>query len=302
MQLTRRQLLTLGLGAALATRHILAAPLPATAPAPASTAAADPLSQLATQLETRLAGRIGIALYDTHTGRRLAWRGDERFPLCSTFKLLAVGQVLSRVDAGRDFLDRRIRISADDLASHSPVTRLHVGSSMTLADLCVAALTQSDNTAGNLLLRTLGGPGGLTRFLRKLGDRATRLDRWETALNEAAPGDVRDTTTPSAMAGSMHALLLGKRLTPLSRTRLTDWLMASKTGGTKLRAGLPADWAIGDKTGGGNHGSSNDVAIIWPPHRKPAIVCVYLTGTGADAAARDRAIAEVGTLLPKLLA
>ncbi len=254
-------------------------------------------------LESRLDARIGVAVLDTQTGLRWGYRADERFPMSSTFKVLACGAVLARVDAGKESLDRRLRFEAGDLVTYSPVTEHRTGGEgMTLAELCEATITTSDNTAGNLILGTLGGPAGLTDFMRTLGDDATRLDRWETALNEATPGDPRDTTTPRAMTDSLHALLLGDRLSPSSRERLIDWLVANQTGDAKLRAGLPEGWRIGDKTGGGGHGTNNDVAIIWPPGRQPAIVSVYLTGSQADFEARNAAIADVARALTPMLA
>ncbi len=165
---------------------------------------------------------------------------------------------------------------------------------MTLAELCEAALTQSDNTAGNLILASLGGPSAVTASARSLGDLSTRLDRTETDLNEATPGDLRDTTTPDAMAGNLMALVVGNRLSARSRDQLTAWLVSNQTGGAKLRAGLPPDWRIGDKTGGGDWGTTNDVAVLWPPGRQPLVVCVYLTETKASFADRNATIAAVG--------
>ncbi len=180
------------------------------------------------------------------------------------------------------------------LVSYSPVTKDRVGrDGMTLAELCEAALTQSDNTAGNLILASLGGPSAVTEFARSLGDASTRLDRWETDLNEARPGDLRDTTTPDAMAGDLLSLVLGQHLSARSREQLTAWLLSNQTGGAKLRAGLPQDWRIGDRTGGGDRGTTNDVAVVWPPGRKPLILCVYLTGTKASFADRNATIAAV---------
>src|SRR5262249_27402735 len=151
-----------------------------------------------------------------------------------------------------------------------------------LGELCEAAITLSDNTAGNMILKSIGGPPGFTDFVRSLGDAVTRLDRWETELNEAQPGDPRDTTTPQAMAGNLQSLVLDDALSSASRDRLTAWLVANKTGDAKLRAGLPKEWRIGDKTGAGNFGTMNDVAVIWPPGRGPVIVSIYMTQTTAS--------------------
>lgn len=262
----------------------------------------DDLSRNLVEIESRLGARLGAAILDTQTGRRWAQRSDERFPMCSTFKAIACGGVLARVDAGEEDLNRRIRFEAGDLVSYSPVTENRVGGEgMTLAEICEAAITQSDNTAGNIVLESLSGPSGLTQFARSLGDDVTRLDRWETELNEATPGDPRDTTTPEAMAGSMRSLVLGDSLSPQSRDQLTAWLVANQTGDAKLRAGLPRDWRIGDKTGGGDHGTMNDVAVIWPPDRKPAIVSIYMTETDASFDDRNAAFAEIGRVLTTTL-
>jgi beta-lactamase class A len=173
---------------------------------------------------------------------------------------------------------------------------------MTLAALCEATVTLSDNTAGNLILKAIGGPAGFTAFARALGDPATRLDRWEPGLNEAKPGDPRDTTTPDAMAATLRRLALEDALAPASRDRLNGWLVANKTGDARLRAGLPKDWRVGDKTGTGHNGTANDVGVIWPPGRKPLVVGVFITGTKAPLAERNAAIAEVARVVARALA
>ena len=240
-------------------------------------------------------GRLGVTLLDTGTGHRVGHRMDERFPMCSTFKVLASGAVLQGVDAGKENLSRRIYFSETDLVTHSPETQKHVGPhGMTVAELCKAAITLSDNTAGNLLLASIGGPQGLTAFVRGLGDDMTRLDRAETALNEALPDDPRDTTTPNAMASDLRALVLDGMLSAESRAQLADWLAANTTGGKRLRAGLPAAWRVGDKTGSGERGTANDVAVIWPPDRAPFILTAYLTGATAPADRQNAVIAAVG--------
>lgn len=255
------------------------------------------------EIEKRLGARLGVSAVDTATGRSLNHRADERFPMCSTFKVLAGGAVLTRVDAGQEDLMREIRFAATDLVSYSPVTEKRIGGNgMTLAELCDAAITRSDNTAGNLLLKSIGGPAALTAFARTLGDTVTRLDRWETDLNEATPGDPRDTTTPSAMTANLRAMLLEDRLSPASRERLARWLIDNKTGDAKLRAGVPTDWRVGDKTGGGDHGTMNDIAVIWPPGREPIVVGVFMTQTTASFDDRNAAIAEIGRALPQALA
>jgi beta-lactamase class A len=277
--------------ASIARRGFLAAPLLAV-PAFAN----DATSPLAA-LERRNGGRLGVAALDTASGRRVGHRGDELFPLCSTFKFLAAAFVLARVDRGEEKLDRRVVFSDKDLVTYSPVTKNHVGpGGMSMAEICEAAVTLSDNTAGNLQLASFGGPAGLTAYARSLGDRATRLDRIETELNEAKPGDPRDTTTPAAMLDTMQRLLISDALSASSRDRLIGWLLASKTGARRLRAGLPADWRVGDKTGTGNNGTANDVAIAFPPGRAPILIAAYYTESTIPDDARNAVIAEAGRL------
>lgn len=254
----------------------------------------DALTAQFAKIEGDSGGRLGVAVLDTGTSKTVGHRIDERFPMCSTFKLLATAAVLARVDAGKETLDRRIVFTRSDLVTYSPATEKHVGDGMAMAAICEAAVTLSDNTAGNLMLEALGGPAGLTAWLRTIGDDVTRLDRNELSLNEALPGDPRDTTTPEAMSKSVDAILFGKTLSASSQQTLTTWLLASKTGATRLRAGLPENWRSGDKTGSGARGTTNDVAVIWPPNRKPLIVAAFLTDTQAPSAARDAALASVG--------
>jgi beta-lactamase class A len=250
------------------------------------------------RIETQSHGRLGVAILDTQTGAQIGHRAAERFPICSTFKLLLVGAVLARIDSGRARLQHRIQFSARDLVAYSPTTQDHVGGDgMSLAELCEAAITLSDNTAANLLLAMLGGPDAVTQYARSLGDAITRLDRIEPALNEALPGDPRDTSTPQAMLENMRALTLGRALSVSSRAQLIAWLVANKTGGSRLRAGLPKSWRIGDKTGSGANGSTNDVAILWPRDRKPVIVSVYLTGTTDTADQCNATLAAIGRAL-----
>lgn len=249
------------------------------------------------RIEAEVGGRLGVAALDITTTMRLAYRDDELFPLCSTFKLLAAAAVLARVDQGRAQLSRAVAIKASDLLPNSPVTGKHVGGHLTLAELCEAAITVSDNLAGNLLLEALDGPDGLTRYLRSIGDPVSRLDRWETELNESLPGDPRDTTSPAAMLADLEALLVGDALSPASRSQLHAWLKANKTGGTRLRAGLPQAWVLGDKTGTGERGSTNDVGIAWPPGRRPILIAAYLTGSAAPINRRNDALAGAARVI-----
>jgi beta-lactamase class A len=254
----------------------------------------DTLARDLARLEAASGGRLGVAFLDTLSGASSGHRADERFPMCSTFKLLAAAAVLARVDAGKESLGRRVQFDARDVVEYSPVTKDRIGGAgMSLAEICEAAMIVSDNTAGNLLLANLGGPAGLTAYARSLGDQVTRLNRIETDLNEALPGDPRDTTTPAAMLSNLRALIFGNALSASSRDRLTAWLIGNRTGGTRIRAGLPSDWRVGDKTGTGHNGTANDVGVAWPPERAPIILSVYLTGATTSAEQRYATIAGV---------
>ncbi|MGY4801816.1 class A beta-lactamase [Teichococcus aerofrigidensis] len=260
----------------------------------AAARAAETLPRRFAAIEAGIGGRLGVAVR-VGLGRPLAWRGEERFPMTSTFKTLAAAATLHRVDAGQESLSRRVVFGPEKLVPYAPVTGTRVGGDgMRVEELCEAAVTRSDNVAGNLLLEGLGGPEGLTAWLRRIGDPATRLDRWETALNEARPGDPRDTTTPLAMLDTLHGLLLGEVLSAVSRARLLAWLAGNLTGDARLRAGLPAGWRAAEKTGSGERGSTNDAGLLLPPGDAPPIlVAAYLTGSGAPLAAREAALAEV---------
>jgi beta-lactamase class A len=245
------------------------------------------------RIEAAVGGRLGVAMLDTGSGHRFGWRNGERFPMCSTFKFLLAAAVLRQVEQGRERLDRAVAIAKSDFVGNSPVVEQHFGGSLTVSQLCEATVTLSDNAAANLLLPSVGGIVGFNAFLRSLGDTITRLDRTEPMMSEAIPGDPRDTTTPEAMVRSMRAVLIGRALAPASRAQATRWLIANKTGDTRLRAGLPSDWRVGDKTGTSENGATNDIAILWPPSRKPLLVTAYLAESKADAAARYGALADV---------
>ncbi len=251
-----------------------------------------------TALERTARGRLGVAVLDPKSGATLLHRADERFPMCSTFKLLAAAAVLKRVDAGQEVLERFVPYGKGDLLDYAPVTKAHVAAGgMTLGDLCAAAIEWSDNTAANLILTAIGGPEGFTAFVRSLGDTVTRLDRNEPALNTAVPGDPRDTTSPLAMARNLDAVLLGAVLTQASKAQLEAWLIADKVGDARLRAGLPRDWGIGDKTGTGDHGTANAIAILRPPGRAPLLAAVYYTEAPDSRNAGDVVIRKVGAII-----
>jgi beta-lactamase class A len=257
----------------------------------------DALAQLTT-LERRHGGRLGVAVLDTGSGRRIVHRADERFLMCSTFKLMAVAAVLARVDHGAEQLDRRIVFDKSALLSYAPVSRTHVGApGMTVAELCQAAITLSDNTAANLLLASLGGPAAVTAYARSLGDNVTRLDRIEPELNLVSPGGVLDTTAPNAMLADLQTLLLGHVLSEASRQQLIAWLRATTTGRNLLRAGIPPAWRVGDKTGRGPRGETNDIAIVWPPQRKPLLVTTYYAESTATYDECEAVLADVGRIV-----
>jgi len=251
-------------------------------------------------LDRKHGGRLGVAILDSGNGRIVAHRGEERFAMCSTFKFVAAAFALARVDRGEEELERRVSYSKADLITYSPVTEKHVEKGLTVAEICDAAVTLSDNTAGNLLLDSFGGPKGLTDYMRSLGDEASRLDRREPELNEARTGDPRDTTTPVAMAGVLRQTVLGGALSPASRQQLTGWLVANKTGDKRLRAGVPKGWRIGEKTGTGNNNATNDVGVIWPPGRAPLAVTAYYAESSAALPEREAVLAEVGRLASSL--
>lgn len=258
---------------------------------------ADDASAVLAQVEARTGGRLGVAVIDTANGRQWQYRGSERFALCSTFKMLLAAQILQRAQGGQEQLAQRVTYPRSALVTHSPTTGPQAdGAGLTVEQLCEAIVVLSDNTAANLLLARQGGPAGLTQWLRGFGDMHTRLDRIETALNSAIPGDERDTTTPLAMARSVLALAKGPHLDSPHRTLWLDWLKASPTGDKRLRAGMPRSWLVGGKTGSGEQGTANDVVLVWPnPRAQPLIVATYLTQTPQLAPAdRDAALAEVG--------
>ena len=244
-------------------------------------------------LETRHGGRLGVSVCDTTGRRSVSHRGDDRFLLCSTVKLPLAALILSRVDAGQESLERHIDYTRGDLVTYSPETEQHVATGMTLGAICRAGLTQSDNTAANLMFAAVGGPAALTDFIRAQGDTTTRSDRLETALNDPTT-DHKDTTTPAAMRALMHRLLLGDVLSRASRDQLIAWMQANQTGDHRLRAGVPRTWRIGDKTGSGGNNTAADIALVYPRPAQPLLITAYYAGSTAGTAARDRVLADVG--------
>jgi len=261
-------------------------------------AAARPFADRLAALEQRHGGRLGVAALDIATGRRLGYREDERFALCSTFKLALVACVFARVEAGAEHLDRPVACNAADLVVHSPVVekRLAAGS-ITVGDLCAAAMQQGDNAAANLLLQRIGGPATMTTFFRSLDDSVSRLDRTEPTMNEYTPGDARDTTTPAAMLGDLRTLLCGDRLSPASRERLAQLMRSCTTGSHRLRAGAPRDWTVGNRSGSGPKGETNDLAILVPPGRAPILVAAYYSESPATSETKEAVLAEVARII-----
>lgn len=242
-------------------------------------------------LEARAGGRLGVCVLDTRSGRARGHRLDERFAMCSTFKFPLAAVVLREADAGRLKLDEWIPYSQADMISHAPVTSANLAKGgMTAGALAEAAQVTSDNPAANLLLKKLGGPGAFTAKLRELGARATRLDNFEPAMNLVLPGEEHDTTTPRDMALLAARCVTGNALRPASRDKLIQWMIATNTGARRIRAGVPAGWRAGDKTGSAWNepmtDKINDVAVVWPPGRAPVVIAAYF-----DSARRSQAIA-----------
>lgn len=291
---SRRTALALGAGAALSA----ALPLGGTAHA---LPAGEGITSRLRELEHQHSARLGVFARNMRTGRMVAYRADERFPMCSLFKTIAAAAVLRDLDHDGEFLAKRIRYTAAyvEKSGYSPRTGRaeNLESGMTVSQLCDAAICYSDNTAGNLLLLELGGPTAITRFCRSIGDGRTRLDRWEPELNSAEPWRASDTTTPRAIGRTYARLTLGDALTPQDRERLTGWMLANTTSGDRFRAGLPADWILADKTGGGRYGGNNDAGITWPPTGAPIVMAVLTTKPEEDAPADNPLVAKAAALV-----
>ncbi len=256
------------------------------------------------EITKRHGGKVGVSCTSgtasNHSGLNI--ESDQRFAHCSTFKWVLATAILSQVDAGKLKLSQAVRYGKADMLDYAPVTKANLAKGqMSLADLCAAAVEQSDNTAANLLLPLVGGPAGLTAFVRGLGDSVTRFDRNEPSLNSNVDGDERDTTTPSAMAGLLQTVFTGATLKPESLDKLKGWMIACTTGNARIRAGVPAGYTVGDKTGTGENGAVNDVAVIWPPAGSkidgPLFLAIYTSGGNLDAAGRDKVIADTTKLV-----
>ncbi|MEU3949684.1 class A beta-lactamase [Streptomyces sp. NPDC029526] len=287
--LTRRTLLTAG--TATATAALLAPP---------AHASEGPTGRFRA-LERRYGARLGVYAHDVRSGRTVCHRADTLFPLCSVFKPLAAAAVLRDLDRHGEVLSRRIHYTAGDLVEGSDRTRENLATGMTVAELCDVTIRFSDNTAANLLLRELGGPTAVTRFARSTGDAVTRLDRWETELNSAEPWRITDTTSPRAIGRTYARLVLGDALNRPDRDLLTDWMLRNETSHARLRAGLPDDWTVADKTGAGSYGTNNNVGIAWTDDGTPLVLSLMSRMPDRDAVRNDQLIAEAAAVLADTL-
>ncbi|MFH9404206.1 class A beta-lactamase [Streptomyces sp. NPDC017638] len=297
--LPRRRLLRAGLaltGAAVAAPAVSATTASA-APDSATRAAQAELAEL----ERRYGARLGVHARNVRTGRTVSHRARERFAMCSTFKAFAAAAVL-RDHGDRAPLDRVVYYPPRDILPNSPRTEENLATGMTVAALCAAAIQYSDNAAGNLLLREVGGPAGLTRFFRSLGDQVSRLDRWEPELNTALPGDLRDTTTPEAIAGSLARLTLGRALAAADRERLVGWLKGNTTSTDRFRKGLPAAWVVADKTGTGDYATANDIGVAWTTRGTPVVLAVLSDKSAPNAPVDQALIADAAAVVARVLA
>lgn len=253
--------------------------------------------------ERESGGRIGVYAENLANGKKLAWRADERFVMCSTFKASLAACVLARVDRGEEQLAAMIPYGKADLLDYAPVAKQNLAAgTMSVTEMCKAIVELSDNTCANLLLARIGGPAALTAFWRSIGDSTSRLDHNEPELNRSPPGNPQDTTTPAAMAGNLRRLVVGEALSPASRTLLTEWMVNCKTGANRLRGGLPASWTIGDKTGNNGKDASGDIAVVWPKPETPILITAYTQGGTPNAAQIEAAFARIGRMVAERLA
>jgi beta-lactamase class A len=285
--------------AALALPLVLAAALlsgcggsnpPSPVPSMSAVAVSVPADRTFRELERQFGARLGVFAIDTGTGRTVTHRADERFAHASTFKALLAAVLLRRLSEAD--LRRVVRYTEADLLEYAPITSQHVATGMTVDALIAAAVQYSDNTAANLLLDEVGGPRGLQRELRRVGDRTTSTDRIEPMLNQATPGDDRDTSTPRALGTDLRAFVLGDVLAPARRQKLAELLIGNTTGGPYIRAGVPAGWRVGDKTGSGGYGTRNDIAVVWPPSGGPLVIALQSDRGVPDAPSADALLAE----------
>jgi beta-lactamase class A len=258
------------------------------------------LTQTIDNIEQTLNARVGLVVHDSASDWTISHRAEERFLMNSTFKVMLCGAVLDRVDEGALDLGETIEISQEDILDYAPVTEVKVGGTMTIAELCLATIDMSDNTAANLLIDRLGGPQSVTDFLRKIGDPVSRLDRWEPELNTFAPGDLRDTTTPAAMVATLQALLTGDALSLRSRARLVDWMSPGGVTADLIRSATPDGWLVADKSGSGD-ANRNIVAMVTPPGREPYFIALFLSDAEADFDTRNAAVIDLSKAVMDVL-
>ena len=249
------------------------------------------------ELEKSTGGRLGVVLINTADNSKIIYRGDERFPMCSTSKVMAASAILKQSETQTGLLNQRVEIKKSDLVNYNPITEKHLDGGMTIAELTDATLRYSDNTAMNKLIAQLGGPAKVTQFARSIGDKTFRLDRTEPTLNTAIPGDERDTTTPAAMARTLQNLTLDNALAEPQRKQLVEWMKKNTTGGASIRAGLPTTWTVADKTGSGSYGTTNDIAVIWPENQPPVVLVTYFTQPQKEAKSRNNVLAAAAKIV-----
>ena len=253
--------------------------------------------------ERSTGGRIGLYAENQKTGQKIAWRADERFAMCSSFKASLAACVLARVDRGQDGLDRMVTFDQKDIQEWAPAAKANLAKgSLSVAEACQGAVERSDNTCANLLVARVGGPAALTEFWRKTGDEVTRLDHYEPEMSRSQPPDPSDTTSPAAMAGSLGRFILGDVLSLDSRARLIGWMRDCKTGLDLLRAGMPKSWAVADKTGSNGRDVVGDIAVAWPKPDQPLVMAVYTQGGSAESPQLRRLLAEIGKLIEQRFA
>jgi beta-lactamase class A len=265
-------------------------PYPTATATPAAAPTAAPYVADFAMLEHTFDARLGVYAIDTGTGAEVSY-----FAYASTFKALAAAAVLDKTDLAD--LDRVVTYSQEDLITYSPVAELYVGTGMPLGEIAEAAVRFSDNTAGNLLLDELEGPAGFTAALGAIGDQVTQSVRWEAGLNEAVPGDSRDTTSARAFASNLRDYALGDVMDQEKRAILIDWMSGNATGDTLIRAGVPADWTVADKSGSGGYGTRNNIAIVWPPDAEPIVLTIFSTRESLDADRDDALIAQAASFV-----
>ncbi|MBS9920589.1 CARB family carbenicillin-hydrolyzing class A beta-lactamase [Vibrio alginolyticus] len=248
-------------------------------------------------LEQQTSSRIGVSVWDTQADERWDYRGDERFPLMSTFKTLACAKMLSDMDSGKLSKNATAKVDERSIVVWSPVMDKLAGQNTRIEHACEAAMLMSDNTAANLVLNEIGGPKAVTMFLRTIGDKATRLDRIEPRLNEATPGDSRDTTTPNAILNTLRTLVEGETLSYESRVQLKIWMQDNKVSDSLMRSVLPTGWSIADRSGAGGHGSRGINAIIWKENHRPVYISIYVTETELSLQTRDQLVAQISQLI-----